>query len=43
LRQLQPRLAGAYRAATDVATRAHLDDLRSRIDGALEAKTNRPV
>ncbi len=43
LRQLQPKLEGAYRAATDVATRAHVDDLRSRIDGALGAKTNRPV
>jgi hypothetical protein len=43
LRELRPKLDGAYRAATDVTTRAHLDDLRSRIDGALQAKTNRPV
>jgi len=43
LRQLRPKLDGAYRNATDVATRAHVDDLRSRIAGALEAKTNRPL
>ena len=29
--------------ATDVATKAHIDDLRSRIDGALAPKTNRSL
>ncbi len=42
LRQLRGRLDGAYRAATDVATRAHLDDLRSRIDGGLHPGSLRP-
>jgi hypothetical protein len=43
LRQLRPRLDTAYRQATDVATKAHIDDLRSRIDGALSPKTNRSL
>jgi hypothetical protein len=43
LRLLQTKLASAQHTATDVATRAHIDDLRSRIGGALEAKTTRPV
>jgi hypothetical protein len=43
LRQLRPKLDAAYRQATDVGTRAHIDDLRSRIDGALQPKTNRGI
>ena len=35
LRLERPRLDHAYAAARDVATRAHLDDLRSRIDSGL--------
>jgi len=37
LRNLRTRLDGAGRAATDVATRAHIDDMRSRVDAALRA------
>jgi hypothetical protein len=43
LREIRGRLDGAYRAASDVATRAHLDDLRSRIDTALHPGTLRPL
>ena len=43
LRQIRGRLDGAYRAATDVATRAHLDDLRSRIDTGLHPGALRPL
>lgn len=37
------RLDGAIAAAKDGATRAHLDDLRSRIRGVLEPRTNRSI
>jgi hypothetical protein len=43
LRQVRARLDGAYRAAGDVATKAHLDDLRSRIDGGLRPTALRPL
>ena len=43
LREIRARLDGAYRAATDVSTRAHLDDLRSRIDTGLHPSTLRPL
>jgi len=43
LRKIRGRLDGAYRAATDVATRAHLDDLRSRIDTGLHPGVLRPL
>jgi hypothetical protein len=43
LRLIRARLDGAYRAATDVATRAHLDDLRSRIDSGLHPGALRPL
>jgi hypothetical protein len=43
LRGIRARLDGAYRAATDVATRAHLDDLRSRIDTGLHPSALRPL
>jgi hypothetical protein len=37
------RLGPALVAARDPGTRAHLEDLRSRIRGALEAQTTRPI
>jgi hypothetical protein len=43
LRKIRTRLDGAYRAASDVATRAHLDDLRSRIDTGLHPGALRPL
>jgi hypothetical protein len=43
LRAVRGRLDGAYRAATDVSTKAHLDDLRSRIDGGLRPDSIRPI
>jgi hypothetical protein len=43
LRLIRARLDGAYRTATDVATRAHLDDLRSRIDSGLHPGALRPL
>jgi hypothetical protein len=43
LRQVRGRLDAAYRAATDVATRAHIDDLRSRIDTGLHPGVLRPL
>jgi hypothetical protein len=43
LRGVRARLDGAYRAARDVETKAHLDDLRSRIDGGLRPASIRPL
>jgi hypothetical protein len=43
LRKVRAKLDGAYRAATDVATKAHLDDLRSRIDSGLRPGALRPL
>jgi hypothetical protein len=43
LHLIRARLDGAYRAATDIATRAHLDDLRSRIDSGLHPGALRPL
>jgi hypothetical protein len=43
LRRVRGRLDTAYRAAADVATRAHLDDLRSRIDTGLHPSATRPL
>jgi hypothetical protein len=43
LRKVRGRLDEAYRAATDVATRAHIDDLRSRIDAGLNPSAMRPL
>jgi hypothetical protein len=43
LRSVRPRLDRAYAAAADVATRAHLDDLRSRIDSGLTPTAIRPL
>lgn len=43
LRKLRARLDVAYAHATDVATKAHLDDLRSRIAGALSPNANRAL
>jgi len=43
LRQVRGRLDNAYKAATDIATRAHLDDLRSRIDTGLRPGALRPI
>ncbi|HEY5348525.1 MAG TPA: zinc-dependent metalloprotease [Candidatus Lustribacter sp.] len=43
LRRIRGRLDGAYRDATDLATRAHLDDLRSRIDSGLHPGALRPL
>jgi hypothetical protein len=43
LRQVRARLDGAYRAAADVSTKAHLDDLRSRIDSGLRPGALRPL
>jgi hypothetical protein len=37
------RLGGALAAARDPGTRAHLADLRSRIHGALNPQTPRPL
>jgi hypothetical protein len=37
------RLNGAVIAARDPGTRAHLEDLRSRIGGALQPQTARPL
>jgi len=42
LRKIRARLDGAYDAASDIATKAHIDDLRSRIDGGLHPGTLRP-
>jgi hypothetical protein len=43
LRGLKPKLDTAYARATDVATKAHIDDLRSRIAGALSPNANRSI
>jgi hypothetical protein len=43
LKRLRARLDGAERAATDTATQAHIDDMRSRIDAALGAGMLRPM
>jgi hypothetical protein len=43
LRRVRGRLDGAYRAAGDLATKAHLDDLRSRIDSGLRPGALRPL
>jgi hypothetical protein len=43
LHQIRGRLDHAYRSATDVATKAHLDDLRSRIDNGLSPSALRPL
>jgi hypothetical protein len=43
LHQIRGRLDRAYVAATDVATKAHLDDLRSRIDNGLSPSALRPL
>ncbi|MGA2393034.1 MAG: zinc-dependent metalloprotease [Candidatus Lustribacter sp.] len=43
LRKVRARLDGAYRNATDVSTRAHIDDLRSRIDAGLNPSAMRPL
>jgi hypothetical protein len=43
LRKVDARLDGAYRAATDLATKAHLDDLRSRIGAGLRPDALRPL
>ncbi len=43
LRGVRARLDGAYAAARDVETKAHLDDLRSRIDGGLRPDSIRPL
>lgn len=43
LRRVRGRLDAAYRAASDVATRAHIDDLRSRIDAGLHPSAMRPL
>jgi hypothetical protein len=43
LRAVRGRLDRAYAAATDLSTKAHLDDLRSRIDGGLRPDSIRPL
>jgi hypothetical protein len=43
LRKLDARLGPAYASATDIATKAHLDDLRSRIDAGLHPMSVRPL
>ncbi len=43
LESIAGRLAGALDAARDAGTRAHLADLRSRIHGALNPQTARPL
>lgn len=43
LRRLAARLPAAVGAATDTATKAHLDDLRTRLAGALDPHTNRSI
>ena len=43
LREIRGKLDGAYRVATDISTRAHLDDLRSRIDTGLRPGALRPL
>ena len=43
LRKIDARLGPAYTSATDIATKAHLDDLRSRIDSGLHPSSLRPV
>ena len=43
LRKIDARLNGANAAAADVATKAHLDDLRSRIGGGIHPGTLRPL
>jgi hypothetical protein len=43
LRTLRSRLAGAERSASDVETRAHLEDLAARVDAGLRASMNRAI
>jgi hypothetical protein len=43
LREIRGKLDGAYRVAGDISTRAHLDDLRSRIDSGLRPGALRPL
>ena len=43
LERISARLDGALAAAGDPGTRAHLDDLRSRIRGVLDPKVIRPL
>ena len=43
LRKIDGRLGTAYAAATDIATKAHLDDLRSRIGAGLHPSSLRPL
>lgn len=43
LRGVRGRLGGAIARASDVASKAHLDDLRSRIDGGLTPTAIRPI
>jgi hypothetical protein len=43
LRAVRGRLDHAYAAATDLSTKAHLDDLRSRVDGGLHPDSIRPL
>jgi hypothetical protein len=43
LAKLSRRLDGAVAAASDPGTRAHLEDLRSRIRGSLDARMIRPI
>jgi len=43
LAKISRRLDGAVAAATDPGTRAHLEDLRSRIRGSLDARMIRPI
>jgi hypothetical protein len=43
LRQVRAKLDGAYVAASDIATKAHVDDLRSRIDAGLKPAALRPL
>ena len=43
LRELRTKLVTAERVATDTATRAHLDDLRSRVDAGLHASVTQAL
>ncbi len=43
LMKLAARLPGAIRVARDEGTRAHLADLRSRVDGLLHAQNTRQI
>jgi hypothetical protein len=43
LRRVRGKLDLAYRNARDVGTKAHIDDLRSRIDGVLSPREPRPL